>query len=127
MRNEKYCLSWLEEFIFRVDVLECAFLELEDLLEIQEYKKEMTQGAAYCVLFVCPKIGSLSREAREFLATPEANHKALAKAVIAPNLGVRMLYDFFVSVNKPPVPHKAFRELTEAMNWMREQRLRQPN
>lgn len=127
VRHEKYCISWIDDFIFRVDVLERAFIELEDIQQIQIHKQHLTQGAPYCVLFVCPKFGNLSREAREFLARPEANRGALGKAVITPNLGIRMLYDFFMAMNKPPVPHKAFTELADAMTWMKEQRAKKNN
>lgn len=121
VKREKYSVSWLEGNIFRIDVHESAFLELEDIQEIQMHKALMTKGALYCVLFVCPHFGNLSKESREYLALPETNVNAVAKAVITPNLGTRMLTDFFILVNKPPVLHKAFSDLTTAYEWLAEQ------
>lgn len=121
VKREKYSVSWLEGNIFRIDVHESAFLELEDIQEIQMHKALMTKGALYCVLFVCPHFGNISKESREYLALPETNINAVAKAVITPNLGTRMLTDFFILVNKPPVLHKAFSDLAAAYEWMAEQ------
>lgn len=118
---DKYILSWMEGQIFQVEVRESVFLEVADIEEIQTHKIEMTKGMKYVVFFVCPPFGSLSKEAREFLAQPESNKNAIAKAVFTPNLGTRMLTDFFIMVNKPPVPHKAFRTKEEAYKWMQEQ------
>jgi hypothetical protein len=117
----KYKVSWLEGNVFKIDVNESAFLELDDIREIQMHKAQLTKGALYCVLFVCPHFGNLSKECREYLALPETNVNAVAKAVITPNMGTRMLTDFFILVNKPPVLHKAFSNISEAHEWMAEQ------
>ncbi|MBK9590083.1 MAG: hypothetical protein IPO32_00875 [Crocinitomicaceae bacterium] len=102
VKREKFTVSWLEGNVLRIDVHESAFLELEDIQEIQMQKALMTKGALYCVLFVCPHFGNLSKESREYLALPETNVNAVAKAVITPNLGTRMLTDFsFSSINHP--------------------------
>ena len=121
VKREKFTVSWLEGNVLRIDVHESAFLELEDIQEIQMHKALMTKGALYCVLFVCPHFGNLSKESREYLALPETNVNAVAKAVITPNLGTRMLTDFFILVNKPPVLHKAFSDIAAAHEWMAEQ------
>ncbi len=121
VKREKFTVSWLEGNVFRIDVHESAFLELEDIQEIQMHKALMTKGALYCVLFVCPHFGNLSKESREYLALPETNVNAVAKAVITPNMGTRMLTDFFIVVNKPPVLHKAFSTIETANKWMAEQ------
>jgi hypothetical protein len=121
VKREKFTVSWLEGNVFKVDVHESAFLELDDIREMQMHKAQMTKGSMYCVLFVCPHFGNLSKESREYLALPETNMNAVAKAVITPNMGTRMLTDFFILVNKPPVLHKAFSNVEAAFSWMAEQ------
>jgi len=118
IRLEKVNLSWLEEDIFKIEVNEGADLTAEDIKAMQAPKAEMTQNKKHFVLFVAPHIGNISKEAREFSARPEANVNATAKAIITPNLGMRLLTNFFIRLNKPPVPHKAFSDELEAFKWM---------
>lgn len=121
VKREKFTVSWLQGNVFKVDVHESAYLDLEDIREIQQHKALLVKDSLYCVLFVCPHFGDLTKESREYLAMPETNINAVAKAVITPNIGTRMLTDFFILVNKPPVPHKAFSDMEAAYKWMAQQ------
>jgi hypothetical protein len=121
VKRDKFTLSWIQGNIFRVDVHESAYLNVDDIREIQKYKADLVKDELYCVLFVCPHFGDLTKESREYLAMPETNQNAVAKAIITPNIGTRMLTDFFISVNKPPVIHKAFSDIPAAYKWMRMQ------
>lgn len=107
--------------VFRITVNDGMYLVKKDIEDIQIHKNKFTNGKKYCVLFICPEFGNLSKEAREYLAQPCTNHNAIAKAIIAPNLGIRLLADFFISFNKPPVKHKIFTKIDRAYEWMNAQ------
>lgn len=116
--KDKYSINWHSPGIFQVDVHENAFLELEDILEIQTYKRHLTQGNPYVVLFVAPRFGNISKEAKSFLASDEGCKGAIAKAVVLTNLGGRIIYNYFITHFKPKVIHRAFNEKEKAMLWL---------
>ncbi|MBK8927767.1 MAG: hypothetical protein IPM74_18160 [Crocinitomicaceae bacterium] len=110
---------WLTNGVFRTDVKESAFLEADDFLPVIKAKMDMINGQDHCSVFICPKFGNISSDARKLLATPEANLHAMVKAIVTPNLGTKILAEFFIAVNRPPVPHKAFSDIDQAMLWVK--------
>lgn len=118
---------WLSNGIFRTDVKEGAFLEIEDFLPAIKAKMDMIKGQDHCSVFICPKFGNISAEARKLLASPEANLHAMVKAIVTPNLGTKILAEFFIAVNRPPVPHKAFSDIDQAMSWVQLEWKKIPN
>lgn len=117
---EKAVVSLLDNNIIKIHVKEHALVELEDIEKIQEVKKSFIGNAVHCVLFIAPRIGTLTKEAREFSATPEVNLNAKAKAIVVPNLGMRLISNFFITMNKPTVTPKIFSNEKEALVWLNE-------
>ena len=119
---DKSTLTLLEDGILKIEIKEGAIVLAEDIMELQQPKLELSENKPHCVLFIMPRFGSLTKEGREFSASPAANVNAIAKAVIAPNLGMRIVANFFISRNKPPIPHKVFTKQEDAILWLIEQK-----
>ena len=122
IRLEKSTLTWMENEIFRIEIKEQVEILKEDLEAIQPIKLTLSENKPHCVLFIMPRFGSLTKGVREFSASQAANLNAIAKAVIAPNLGMRIIANFFISRNKPPIPHKVFTKQEDAILWLIEQK-----
>ena len=107
----------------RIYVHENSDVNLNDIKQINEAKKKIVGHGKHTVLFLVPAIGNLSNSAREFSASQEANHNAIAKALVVKNLAGRLICRFFINVNKPPSPTKIFKCEREASSWLNKMRL----
>lgn len=116
--TKKYSIFWIQSSILKIHVHENAYLELEDIQEIQIYKAQLTKNQPYGVLFITPNFGNISKEAKEFLASEKGCKNAIAKAVVLSNLGTKIIYNSFIKFNKPIVIHKAFTHEKTAMEWL---------
>ncbi len=116
---EKAIISLLKDDVIKIDIKEYSIIDIDDIKKFQEAKKSLIGNAKHFVLFISPKIGTLTKEAREYSASPEVNLNAKAKAVVVPNLAARLVANFFIKTNKPPIIHKAFVNEKEALIWLR--------
>jgi hypothetical protein len=61
---------------------------------------------------------SITNEAREHIATKGIEKNRIATAFIIRSLSPRLLFQFFIKLNKPNVPTKSFSNLKDAREWM---------
>ncbi len=115
---EKAEISLLENNIIEILIKEYALIEVIDVKKFQEAKRALNGNKKHCVLFVTPKTGIITKEARELSASLEANENAIAKAIISSNLGMRIIINFFISYNRPDVLHKAFESRQDGIDWL---------
>lgn len=116
---EKAVVYLLDDHIIKIGVKENADLEADDIKKIQVAKKYLIQDRAHVVLFVAPKYGSISREARALSASEEVNLNALGKAIVTPGLVARIVSIFFLYMNKPSIIHEVFDNETDAIDWLK--------
>jgi hypothetical protein len=116
---ENVTVSLLSQNVIRIQVKERALLDVKDVKEIQAAKKKLIGDMKHTVLLVSPKYGSATREARDYSASPEVNLNAKAKAVVLNGLVMRIIINFFMNYNKPPVEHRVFENEKEALEWLR--------
>ncbi len=93
-------------------------LEKEDIIDINTVKYQLVGDKMHTVIFIPGKYNSLSVEAREHSASAAVNRNAIAKGIVAANIPNRMVTNFFIAVNRPPVPTKMFRTEKEAHEWL---------
>jgi hypothetical protein len=116
---EKAIVYLLDDYIIKIAVKENSDLEVDDIKKIQMAKKSLIKDKNHVVLFVAPKLGSVSREARALSASEEVNLNAAAKAIVTPGLVARIVSSFFLYMNKPPIIHQVFENETDAINWLK--------
>lgn len=122
IRTSKADVSKTPDDHILIQVHENQDLELEDMKEIHAAKARQASGKLYTVLFIPPICGSVSKEAREFSATKEVNHNAIAKAIVSRSISSRIISDFFIRINRPPAPTKLFSSYEEAVEWLNRMR-----
>jgi hypothetical protein len=93
-------------------------LEIENVLEIKEVNKKLSNGQPYAVLVDSGMYGTISKEARELLASKEFAETTIAKALLVRSLGHRIVGKFYIRINKPFIPTKIFSDREEAINWL---------
>ncbi len=118
IRTKKARVSLLQEKLIKILIDEEAEIGKDDIVEINEAKKKLAGAEKYCVLFITPHFGSISSEARAYSASLEVYENAIAKAIIVPNLGQRLVGSFFIKFNRPPAPTRLFSTADEAVTWL---------
>ena len=100
-------VSLLENDVIKLRVKEHSIIDIDDVKEVQGAKRTLIGDKKHTVLFVTPKLGLITREARDY-----------SKAVVLNGLAMRIIVNFFINFNKPPVEHKIFENEEEALNWI---------
>jgi hypothetical protein len=113
-------ISLMAGNLIKIKVKDHSILDVEDIKEIQKAKRELIGDQKHTVLFVTPRYGSITKEAREFSASHEANENAEAKAIVMNGLAMRIITNFFINYDKPPIEHKAFETERDALEWLKE-------
>ncbi len=112
-------VSLLEGDIIKLKIKEKCIVDVDDVKEVQAVKRSLIGDKKHTVLFVTPNFGSMTREARDYSASPEVNRNAVAKAIVLNGLAMRIITNFFINFNKPPVEHRAFENEKDALKWLR--------
>lgn len=109
---------WLAGGIVHVVYLDGAEITPEIKEEMHLVFMEITGGKKHPFIF--ESRGSLwySREGREYARSIEHKQPFLAVAMIAPNLGFRLLAEFYAKFYKPLTPYKVFKTEEEAKTWL---------
>lgn len=101
------------KFKVKVFDLEAAKIAVKSRLEI-------SNGVAYPTLADARGVTSISKEARDYFASPEGTVLLLASALLLDSVLNRFLGNFFLQINKPTIPLKLFTEEKEALKWLQQ-------
>jgi hypothetical protein len=110
-------------------------LELKDDILIGTYKKgikmnmemarsivnarlEFTGGKDVLALIASEGIVSMDKRTREFMASKEGSKGIKAAAIILKSSFGSFVANFYLSVNKPPMPVRIFTNTRAAINWL---------
>lgn len=116
---EKLTMYLLEGNIIRIVVKERSIIDIDEVKEVQKVKRTFVGDQKHTVIFITPKFGSMTKEARDYSATDDVNMNAIGKAIVLNGLAIRIITNFFINFNKPPVEHRAFETEKEAMDWLK--------
>lgn len=65
-------------------------------------------------------VRSVSKEARDFLATEESYRGIAVCALITPSIGTRLIARFFMHFSQPVAPTRLFGSGEKALNWLKD-------
>jgi len=119
--TEKFDSVLVEEGIIEIVVKEAVQIEVEDLYLIKEANIEVMGDRKYCVIVTSHFLSSISKEARELVASKEYSMNTIAKALIVNSIGQQMVGNFYLKVNRPHIKTKLFSERNKAIEWLRKQ------
>ncbi len=112
-------ITLVEDNIIRIEVDEHCIVDIDEVKEVQKVKRSLIGDQRHSVLFITPKFGTMTKEAREHSASKEVNIHAMGKAIVLNGLAMRILANFFINFNKPPVEHRVFENEEDALEWLR--------
>ncbi len=93
--------------------------EIGDVIENVEAFGKLTGNKKAPVLIIGGCFTSLSKEAREFMASEESLKYSLCEAFLLSSLPQKLLINFYIKVNKPLVPTMVFSDKDKAVNWLK--------
>jgi hypothetical protein len=98
-------------------------IEKEHLVLLTNIIKDLGHEEKMLVYIDTCNFMSITPEARSYAATKEASEFTLANAVLVDALPKKLLFNFFLKINKPIVPTKGFSSKEEALSWLKSQSL----
>jgi hypothetical protein len=103
-----------------VTYLDGAEISVEKKAEMHEAFLKITGEEKH--FFVFESAGSLwySKEAREYSRSIEHKQPYRAVAMVAPQLGFRLLSEFYARIYKPEVPYLVVKTVQDAEKWFSE-------
>lgn len=111
---------WLEDGIICARALPGIVQTLADAQENAQAEEYLAGGQRHALLVDMREIRSQDREAREFYAQPENTRSQSAVAILIGSPISRVIGNFFIGFNKPPVPTRIFNNEADALAWLRE-------
>jgi hypothetical protein len=115
--NENFKI-WIEDGISRIDF----FAEKLDYDIVDEAIKQrviLVGSNTFPMLGDITKVKHISREARDRLADDDANQKISAAATLINSKTQQVLFNFFMAIQNPSTPSKAFSDEKKAKEWLK--------
>jgi hypothetical protein len=83
-------------------------------------RKEFTKGVNYPILIKDYGVLVVEKKAREYLASAEATEGIIAAAMVLTNVFSTFLGNYFMKINPPKMPVKAFKDEKQASLWLQQ-------
>lgn len=99
---------------------ELKMIEKEHLIQIRNIVGEFGKKAKMPVYVATIDFLTMTPEAREYSASEDAQEYTLGNAVLVDNVAKKILFNFFIRMNNPPTPTKAFANREAAFQWLLE-------
>ena len=93
-------------------------VEVIHLNQIREVLNNLGGGQKMPLFFSFHAFLTISPDARKDAATYEGGRYTLANALLIDNLAKKILFNFFLKINKPKIPTKGFLTREEAIDWL---------
>ena len=106
-------IIWL---IFKED----AELDVKDVKEFTSICEELSNHKPYLLISDARVNLSITSDARKAAASKEISPLLVANAVLVNNTAVRLVANFFTSMNKPHFKYKVFKGEEEALMWLKQ-------
>lgn len=111
----------LDDGIIFCEYEEKLLLDLDMAKNMLADRLAFQKGISYPIVIVLNGLKATDKATRKFTAT-EGIRGITMGAFIVKNAIEKVIVNFFLSVEKPPVPAKAFTTEEDAVSWINEQR-----
>lgn len=104
--------------IVKIEMFDGHIIDLEESVQLNIAQGELFGGNEGLMLMVAHTTTQFTNDAREFSASKEGLRFSIAEALVVKNLAQKILVSFYLKINKPPKPSKAFNTEDEAIKWL---------
>lgn len=100
-------------------------MDIDVAKEMVASRLEYTKGESVYALIDLTNLKSTTKEARDYMNSPEGGLRGItAGAFLSNNVVPTLLINIYLKVNNPPVPAKFFTSEEEALTWLRKVKLK---
>jgi len=117
-----YDIFMRNDDIIQLQIYEGFYGELEDGKNIVKTFEKLKGKEKCLVLIVAPENGSFTKENREYVASEEVSKIVKADAFVIRSLGVKLLMNGYLRINKPNRPTRFFNSENSAVEWLKKVR-----
>lgn len=105
--------------IVQLNTADDAYFTIKESHDFIDALKKITGGVPHPVLKVPGRHANVDKDARTFMAAPEALHYSTAEAVLIRNMAQRLIGNFYLRFDRPQKPVRLFDTLGEAETWLK--------
>jgi hypothetical protein len=117
--QQKSSITVDENNIFHFDYHHSVDITLEDAMIEIAFCAEVGGGEMVAALVNITHAKSVNQEARKYYSSEDAERVYKAVALIVNSPVSKMLGNFFIGLNKPPMPLKLFNSEEEGVAWLK--------
>lgn len=117
-KNDYATIEVASDGIMYVDLHEEQEIGLAQAKAIFELSLDVGEGLPFPNLIRMNKLVLPTNEAREFMASADRASRAKAEAFVLSSLPQKIIGNFYLRFNKPPVPSKLFTVEADARQWL---------
>jgi len=77
-------------------------------------------GGRFYNIYEFESFAEMDPEVREWSANTSGNHYTYVDAIVISNFAQKLVADFYLKFNKPPMPTKIFKSKEKALEWILE-------
>lgn len=118
--ENNYVKIWIEDDILYSNYQKNIIIDLDIAKKIIEDRVKFTKGKNYPILIDFTNLHSVTKEAREYMNSPEGGLKGLLGGAFLSNSLVTTLFvNLYLKINQPTIPAKFFTKKEDAINWLK--------
>ncbi len=118
-KDTAYGTMRIEDGIFFMSYKSMQQLDITIALQIVQDRLDFIKGVSHPSLFDIRKVKNSTKEARDYMAN-EGNELVKASAILIDSPLLRMMANFYISVNKPKNPTQMFTDEKHAIKWLQQ-------
>lgn len=108
----------LDNTIIRIEMFDNVTIGVDECRLLNNAIGQLSDSKESLVLMVSSTGTHFTLESRTFSASEEGLKYTIADAMVVTNLAQKLLVSFYLKINKPPKPSKAFSTENEAIDWL---------
>ena len=113
--------QYSDDRILYITLMEDAEIEIADSKEMQKVSLELTGGEKFVAFIDGRAKINVSKEAREWGSTAEAQQNMIAQAIWINSIANKLVGNFIIQFHKPVAKTRLFSDPDEALVWLKEQ------
>jgi hypothetical protein len=122
IETTKYIIELFdEEQLMEYTIKEGVLFDAPDAKEAKATVIKFRPDTRWYVLGKGFEFFTLTSQARELASTAEFSDNTLSIAFYTPNISLQLLGEMYLKINKPVVPTRIFKNISDARDWLREQ------
>lgn len=116
--ENEYATYHIQEDILFVTYKKGIFINLPTAIQIVEDRLVLQEGLSYPVLCDIREVRSIDKAARDYLAVEGSLLIDAVAYLVEPTVS-KAISEFYIHINKPPIPSKNFTDIEAAKAFLR--------